>query len=106
MIWSSILDFECKNNPFEEHRHAILQWRWLAKTMVLTDVEIIACAKSYGMEGIHKFDAIHVACAIAGQADLFITTDDRLLKNMRTIGTIPTMLPGEAIAFVENWYEN
>jgi hypothetical protein len=35
-----------------------------------------------------------------------VTTDDRLIKKMRNIGTLPTMLPGEAIAFVENWYEN
>ena len=45
LIGSSVLDFECKNNPFEERRHAILQWRWLAKTVVMIDQEIIAQAK-------------------------------------------------------------
>jgi|GEM_PF-1958569 len=30
----------------------------------------------------------------------------RLIKKMRKMGTLLTMLPGEAIAFVENWYEN
>jgi len=65
LIWSSVLDFECKNNPFEAHRHAI-----------------------------------------SGQANIFVTTDDRLINKMRKIGTLPTMLPGEAIAFMENWYEN
>jgi len=106
LIWSSVLDFECKNNPFEEHRHAILQWRWLAKLVVMADDEIIVRAKAHEAQGIDKFDALHVACAISGQADLFITTDDRLINRMRKIDTLPTMLPGEAIAFVENWYEN
>ncbi len=49
---------------------------------------------------------LHIACAMACQADVFVTTDDRLIKSMRKIQTQLTMLPGEAIAFVENWYEN
>ena len=106
LICSSVLDFECKNNPFEEHRHAILQWRWLAKEVVMTNDEVIARAKEHESHGIGRFDALHVACAVSGQAKLFITTDDRLIKKMRNIGILPTMLPGEAIAFVENWYEN
>lgn len=106
LIWSSVLDFECDKNPFDERRHAITQWRWLAKMNVLTSIDIINQAKSHEAHGIGRFDALHVACAIAGQADLFVTTDDRLIKKMRKIQTLPTMLPGEAIAVVENWYEN
>ena len=49
---------------------------------------------------------MHVASAMAGKADLFVTTDDRLIKKMREIGGMPVMLPGEALAFLENWYEN
>ncbi|MHB1200391.1 MAG: PIN domain-containing protein [Polaromonas sp.] len=82
------------------------QLRWLANAMVLTDDEIIARAKAHEAHGVGKFDALHVACAISGQANLFVTTDDRLINKMRKIGTLPTMLPGEAIAFMENWYEN
>ena len=106
LIWSSVLDFECQNNPFEERRHAIIQWRWLAKAILTTNSEIINQAKMHQAQGIGQFDALHVACAIAGQADLFITTDDRLINKMRKIGTLATVLPGEAIALVENWYEN
>ena len=106
LIWSSVLDFECNNNPFEDHRLAIFQWRWLANQVVMTNDDIIAQAKAYQAQGIHAFDALHIACALFGHAHLFITTDDRLIKKMRKIGTLPTMLPGEAIAFLENWYEN
>ena len=106
LVWSSVLDFECKNNPFEEHRHAILQWRLLASRVIMIDDKIIACAKMHEEHGVGRFDALHVACALAAQVDLFVTTDDRLIKKMRKIGTLPTMLPGEAIALVENWYEN
>lgn len=106
LVWSSVLDFECKNNPFEERRHAILQWRWLANSVVMADDEVITRAKVFEAHGVDKFDALHLACAISGKANLFVTTDDRLIKKTRKIGTLPTMLPGEAIAFVEKWYEN
>lgn len=67
---------------------------------------IIAEAITLQAHGIGTFDALHVACAHAGQAHVFVTTDDRLIKKMRKIGSLPALLPGEAIAFVENWYEN
>ena len=47
LAWSSVLDFECKNNPFEEHCHAILQWRLLASRVIMIDDKIIACAKMH-----------------------------------------------------------
>jgi predicted nucleic acid-binding protein len=30
--------------------------------------------------GFRGFDALHIACAEAGKCDVFLTTDDRLLK--------------------------
>lgn len=56
--------------------------------------------------GVAHFDALHVACAMAGNSDVFVTTDDRLLKRLRVAGGVVAMLPQEAIAFLENWYEN
>lgn len=106
LIWSSVLDFECHNNPFNERRHAIMQWRRLAKVNVLVSAEIITLAKTLENHGVGRFDALHVACAMVGHADVFISTDDRLIKKMRKMKTLLTMLPGEAIAFVEKWYEN
>ena len=30
--------------------------------------------------GVHTFDALHLACAESGKVDVFLTTDDRLLR--------------------------
>jgi predicted nucleic acid-binding protein len=30
--------------------------------------------------GFHTIDALHLACAESGHADVFLTTDDRLLR--------------------------
>jgi len=47
-----------------------------------------------------------VACSIAGGAELFVTTDDRLLKRLRVADGVVAMLPQDALAFLEKWYEN
>ena len=53
-----------------------------------------------------KYDALHVACSIAGGVDVFVTTDDRLLKRLRATDGVVAMLPQDALAFLEKWYEN
>jgi hypothetical protein len=46
------------------------------------------------------------ACAIQAEVDVFVTTDDRLLRLLRAQHEIRAMLPGDALAYLENWYEN
>lgn len=103
---AAALDFECSNNPYEEHRHAIQQWRTLAVTIVMADLAVVSKALELAGQGIGHYDALHIASPIAGKADLFVTTDDRLIKKIRKADDLPVMLPGEALAFLENWYEN
>lgn len=106
LLWSATLDFECSNNPYEEHRHAIQQWRTLAVKIVMANHGVVSKALELARQGVGHYDALHVASALAGKSDLFVTTDDRLIKKMRRVGDLPVMLPGEALAFLENWYEN
>lgn len=106
LVWSATLDFECSNNPYEEHRHAIHQWRILAVSVIMADHSVVSKAVDLASQGIGHYDALHVASAMEGKAELFVTTDDHLIKKMRKVGGLLVMLPGEALAFLENWYEN
>ena len=106
LVWSAALDFECANNPFAEHRDAIEQWRGFAVSVVMAEHSVVSKAIELAQHGIGHYDALHLASAMAGKADLFVTTDDRLLKKMRKVGGLPVILPGEALAVLENWYEN
>lgn len=106
LLWSSILDFECAKNPFEEHRIAILNWRLVASAMVMADKSVLERAASLMTCGVGVYDALHVACSIAGGAEVFVTTDDRLLKRLRAADGVVAMLPQDALAFLEKWYEN
>jgi predicted nucleic acid-binding protein len=106
LIWSSTLDFENANNPYDEHRLAIQHWRSLACTIVIADATIIAKAQELSSRGLGRYDALHLASAMAGGADLFVTTDDRLLKRMLPSEGLKVLPPGEALAMLEHWYDN
>ncbi|MQA92825.1 MAG: hypothetical protein GEU90_21815 [Gemmatimonas sp.] len=47
------------------------------------DLEDVDIARAEELEalGFADFDALHIACAERGGADLFLTTDDRLLRS-------------------------
>lgn len=106
LVWSAVLDLENSKNPFVEHMHAISQWRALAVNHVMAGPEVMAIAGPLVASGVHAFDALHVASAVVGKADLFITTDDRLLKRVRHLKDVKVFFPADALAFLENWYEH
>lgn len=106
LVWSAILDLENSKNPYFDHMQAISQWRALASNHVMIGVEVMAIAEPLVVSGVHAFDALHVASAVVGKADLFITTDDRLLNRARHLPEIKVLFPAEALAYLENWYEH
>ncbi|WP_295390744.1 PIN domain-containing protein [uncultured Thiodictyon sp.] len=106
LIWSSTLDFENANNPYQEHRLAIQQWRRLACTVVIAEPSVIGRARELAASGLGQYDALHLASAIAGDANLFVTTDDRLLRKMSSLDKPRVLPPINALAILENWYDN
>lgn len=107
LVWSAILDFECSKNPYPEHQQAIFQWRKLAASRIYPTPEIISTAKYLEGQGITRFDALHVACALAANVDIFVSTDDKLLKKcQKNVGQLNAKRPNDALAILENWYED
>ncbi|MDR1884380.1 MAG: PIN domain-containing protein [Prevotella sp.] len=80
LVWSFILKFENSRNLFSGKRKAIAQWEKLSSFFVEMSEDIRAVAKEITATGVKEADAAHVACAIAGNCDYFITVDKRLLK--------------------------
>ena len=79
LVWSYILKFENSRNPFESKRNAIAQWEQLSSLFVTMSDEIVANAEKITTTGIKNTDALHIACAIAGNCHYLITVDKRLL---------------------------
>jgi predicted nucleic acid-binding protein len=84
-VWlgSEVLLYELRQNPDVEKRHRTLALAQMAhEHIVLTD-EILQCAERLKEAGFDVYDAAHLACAEAGAADVFLTTDDRIVKAVR-----------------------
>ncbi len=106
LAWSYLLDFENSQNPFPERAASILLWRSLAEVRVGETGPVLDRGRSLMALGIKPFDALHVACAIVAGSDLFVTTDDILLRKLREYPDLVALPPGEALAKVEHWYED
>jgi len=86
LVWSEILDFENSENPFEERKVKILEWKFLAVENVEMNDLILEKARELLGFGLRQKDASHIACAIFGKADYFVTTDKKILnKKIRDI---------------------
>jgi predicted nucleic acid-binding protein len=80
LVWSFIMKFENSRNPFEAKRRAVAQWEKLSAAFVEKSETIRETARRIMETGVGAADAAHVASAIAGGCDCFITVDRRLLQ--------------------------
>jgi predicted nucleic acid-binding protein len=80
LVWSYILDLENDNNPYDERRKQIEEWKIHSVIDVQENAEILSKSKYLIDKGMRKLDALHIACAIFSKCDYFLTTDDKVLK--------------------------
>lgn len=80
LVWSYILEFENKQNPYRERRNAIFDWKSIAVVHCVETENIVASAEQLMEMGIKVKDALHISCAIHSSADYFVTTDKKLLN--------------------------
>ena len=97
-IISEALIYEVNNNPNWIQRDRMKSQMDTANENVLMDV--IEKVRSDDLEvlGFKHLDARHLACAESGNVDVFLTTDDRLLRRAHRIRS-------ELRVRVENPYE-
>jgi len=80
LVWSFILEYENDKNPFIERRRQIEKWQNVAVIDCSLTGEILNKSKAFMLLGLREKDSYHVACAIAANADYFITTDTKILN--------------------------
>ena len=101
LVWSYMMDFENGNNLYLEKRNAIAGWKYLAVAYVDEREDIILSAEKIAATGVKESDSLHIAAAIVGGCDYFVTTDDRIQK-YRT-EQIKIVNP---IEFFRDWSDN
>ncbi len=93
LIWSYILELENDNNPYDERKMQINEWKKHAIIDIQETPEIIDVANSFIHHRVRKVDALHIACAINSKCDYFLTTDDKVLKKNNLIEEISIIDP-------------
>ena len=80
MIGSDIIDFEISQIPDPDRMKKVLQLVNLkAEKVTLTD-NVVNRSKKIQEYTIKLLDALHLACAEEGKAEVFLTTDQNLIK--------------------------
>ena len=101
LVWSYVLDIENDQNPFEEKRSAIEQWKKLACADIEETESLIEMANRLTGMGIRSKDALHVAAAMEGGADCFITTDNKLLRKLANNDRIRAVNPVDIVGEID-----
>ena len=103
LVWSSMVDFENSNSPIQEQKDWIFSLKDYAIIEVETSKKIYSKSSDLIEYGLKSKDAIHVASAIEGKAEYFVTTDDGILKKRGRIDSISILGPVELVEIVRNY---
>lgn len=104
LLGSEILQLEMEENRNPVGRRFALDVLGLASRQVVVDDEIESAARAYEKSGIKPYDALHLASAVEGGADVFCTTDDPLYQAGQTVETkgMDVLTPVELIEVIES----
>lgn len=102
LIWSAVLDLENTDNPDDERRIAISQWKMLADIDLETTDAIEQTARQLTSIGVKAMDALHVATAKEAGADRFLTKDKGILNKMRLSTDLMVLDPIDSIRELED----
>ena len=71
------------------------------KEVVEVNEKEVKRAKELQKEGFQVFDALHIACAESAKADVFLSTDDHLLKQAKQVSKRLKVRVENPLAWVE-----
>ncbi len=84
LITSNVLSAEISQTPNKERIENVQKILSVAKIKVLSGDWLIERANELQKLGFASYDAAHVASAERASSDIFLTTDDRLVKKSQT----------------------
>lgn len=82
-ISSDALVEEVEKAPDLEQRSRVKDWLIDARYVVSVVAREISRGKQLEALGFKELDALHIACAESGNVDIFLTTDDGLLRRAK-----------------------
>jgi predicted nucleic acid-binding protein len=86
LVGGEAVEFETGRMPDLERRQRVWALAQLAGSRQGIDIHVQSRARVLAAAGLKPLDALHVACAEAASVDVFLTTDDRLLRTIHRTG--------------------
>ena len=106
LVWSFILSIENDENPNEDIKNEISEWKKRATIYIPPSDSTEMLAQKIFNIGIKQKDAVHISCAIEAKSMYFITTDRKLINKARNnINEIEIINPIDFIAILEGKHE-
>jgi predicted nucleic acid-binding protein len=106
-VGSEALALELNLIPDADHRNAAEVLLAVCNETAIISPEVDRRAEELASKGFGAMDAYHLAAAEAANCDVFLTTDDRLIRKAKSPGIslrIQVMNPLQWIQ--EHWYEH
>jgi hypothetical protein len=103
LIGSDYLDFEIDQTPDRERVRRVRTLLRGVGLRVTISPRVAIRARALERFGFRGLDALHLAAAEAGRADLLVTTDDRMLLRAARAGAevhVRVLPPAEALALL------
>lgn len=101
LIWSSTIEHENDESPISERRKSVAQWKAFAMVEVFATEKVRKLSENLIKFGFGTLDAIHIASAIVGSADYFVTTDDGIIKRADRVVDVKLLNPVELLKIIE-----
>ena len=79
-ISSAVVEEEVDNTPSRERRSRVRAMLSGAQSVVALTAAAVTRAQALQAMGFRTYDALHLACAEQVAVDVFLTTDDRVLR--------------------------
>ncbi len=87
-VVSSVILFEIGETPNQERKCRVLKLCEKASLYIILNEEIRSLAESLKSYGFTTYDALHLACAKHAGVDVFLSTDDKLIKRAQRCSDI------------------
>lgn len=87
LVGSEVIQFEVEQIPDPERAERVRQLADFAERFVRVEESDVRRAEELERMGFREFDALHLACAEAAGSDVFLSTDDKLLRAASRVST-------------------
>ena len=102
LLGSEIIEYEISKSPDFEKREKVELLYSISKDRIIMNEKILERAKELERISFSGYDALHIASAEYGGADVFLTTDDGIIrKAKKNINIIRVKVENPVIWFME-----